>query len=111
MSGIFESGEPQFDLCAGQRVRCCGALRELRQLEGRCRQSPVVGLADFSHRVAGLGREAVARHPKQGLVASAIERGERGTVPALDIALDRLGELKRLYQFSLVRKPGKRPGY
>ena len=92
MPGILESGEPQFDLCTGQRVRCRGALRELRQLEGRCRQSPVVGLADFSHGVAGLGREAITRHPKQGLVARCIERGERGTVRALDIALGRLGE-------------------
>ena len=93
MPGILESGEAELDLCAGQSVRCRGALRELRQLEGRRRQSPVVGLADLSHGVAGLGREAVARHPKQGLVARAIERGERGTVRALDIALDRLGEL------------------
>ena len=92
MPGILEGGEPQFDLCTGQRVRCRGALRELRQLEGRCRQSPVVGLADFSHGVAGLGREAITRHPKQGLGARGIERGERGTVRALDIALGRLGE-------------------
>ena len=93
MPGILESGEPQFDLCAGQRVRCCGALRELRQLEGRCRQSPVVGLADFSHGVAGLGREAVARHPKQGLIARGVECGERGAVLALDIASGGLGQL------------------
>ena len=69
------------------------ARRQLRQLEGGRREPPVVGLADLRHGVAGLGREAVARHPKQGLVARGIECGERGAVAALDIALGRLGQL------------------
>ncbi len=93
VAGVLEGGEAELDLGAGQRVRRCGARRQLRQLEGRGLQPPVVGLADLGHGVLGLGGEAVARHPQQGLVARGIECGERGAVLAIDIAFGRLGQL------------------
>ena len=93
VAGILEGGEAQLDLGAGQSVRRCSARRKLRQLEGGRREPPVVGFADLRHGVLGLGREAVARHPEQGLVALGIECGERSAILAIDVALGRLGQL------------------
>src|SRR5581483_3262284 len=87
---ILEGGEAELDLGAGQRRRARLALRQLRQLEGRGAQAPVVGLAHLGHGVARLGVEPVGRNPQQRVVAVGVEGKEGGP---LGVAPGRFGQL------------------
>ena len=77
---IFENGEVELDLVRGLRLGARRKIRRRGQIEGVCRQPPIVGVLDLGDDGLRPRREAHAGNPERRAGARGIERLQRGEV-------------------------------